>query len=388
MKKILCVFTYTCVLSCFLASCSGYENQTDSNVANLETGVSLNKLQKDSDTDSNLQESSYSTNDSNTNETISETIQSSAKTSVKDPIADTFVSDHSKNISSTTETTLEDTPVATTNIFRSNTSLCLVPEASGEEVTANSVASIDSSNCSEGYICVSYFGTCSKVKLQITCDQKTTYTYNLYSGHGYETFPLSEGSGTYNIVVYENVYDNQYAAALSLKKDILITNEFGPNLYPNQYVTFTKDSKAVKKAADLVQNCKDDLDAVSEIYNFVSQNVVYDYDKAATVQSGYTPNVDDTLESLRGICLDYASLMCAMLRSQRIPTRLEVGYAGTAYHAWISTYISEIGWVNGIIQFDGKNWKIMDPTFAATTDPQQLKSFISDSDNYQTKYIY
>lgn len=44
-----------------------------------------------------------------------------------------------------------------------------------------------------------------------------------------------------------------------------------------------------------------------------------------------------------------------MLRSQRIPTRLEVGYMGDVYHAWISIYTKETGWVNGIIEFDGKN---------------------------------
>jgi len=44
--------------------------------------------------------------------------------------------------------------------------------------------------------------------------------------------------------------------------------------------------------------------------------------------------------------------MSAMLRSQGIPTKLEVGYSGEAYHAWISTYIKESGWVDNIIKFE------------------------------------
>ena len=48
----------------------------------------------------------------------------------------------------------------------------------------------------------------------------------------------------------------------------------------------------------------------------------------------------------KGICFDYAALMTAMLRSQGIPTKLEIGYSGEVYHAWISTYIDEIGWVD------------------------------------------
>lgn len=278
--------------------------------------------------------------------------------------------------------------VASSNGQRDNTIVCLTPVASGTTVYTNSVASIDVSNISEGYTGVSYFGTCPKVKLQITRDGGTTYTYNLTSTKGYEFFPLSEGSGSYSIVVYENVYDNQYAVALSQTVSVIISNSFGPNLYPNQYVNFNATNNTVQKAAELAKACTTDLDVVTSVYNYVVSHITYDYEKAATVQSGYTCNIDETLASGTGICLDYASVMCAMLRSQRIPARLEVGYAGTAYHAWISTYIDDIGWVNGMIEFDGVNWKIMDPTFASTTDPETLKNFLDDSSNYQTKYIY
>ena len=64
----------------------------------------------------------------------------------------------------------------------------------------------------------------------------------------------------------------------------------------------------------------------------------------------------------KGICFDYASLMAALLRSQGIPTKLVVGYSGDAYHAWISVYLDEIGWVDKIIEFDGKSWSLIDPT--------------------------
>ena len=83
------------------------------------------------------------------------------------------------------------------------------------------------------------------------------------------------------------------------------------------------------------------------------------------MQSGYLPDIDETLETGKGICFDYAALMTAMLRTQRIPTRLVVGYAGTLYHAWISVYIEGTGWIDNIIYFDGTQWVRMDPTFAA-----------------------
>ena len=80
--------------------------------------------------------------------------------------------------------------------------------------------------------------------------------------------------------------------------------------------------------------------------------------------------------------------MSAMLRSQGIPTKLEVGYSGEAYHAWISTYIKESGWVDNIIQFDGNSWTLMDPTLAAGNSADSVKKYIGDGSNYIVKYSY
>ena len=47
--------------------------------------------------------------------------------------------------------------------------------------------------------------------------------------------------------------------------------------------------------------------------------------------------------------------------------------------------------MNGIIQFDGKNWSMMDPTFTSTSNEKsdkKLKEFIGDGSNYKTIYMY
>ena len=168
--------------------------------------------------------------------------------------------------------------------------------------------------------------------------------------------------------------------------DVTIQDEFGPYLYANQYVNFTAQSKTVAKAVELSSSANDDLEVIENVYNYIITNFTYDYDKAASVQGGYLPDVDDVLAKQTGICFDYAAVMAAMLRCERIPTRLEVGYMGDVYHAWISTYIKDKGWVNGIIEFDGNDWKLMDPTFASTSsDP---KDFLTQTDEYITKYVY
>lgn len=270
---------------------------------------------------------------------------------------------------------------------RSNTPQCLTPTAAGTEEIHNDDASIDYSNSSEGYIMAVYTGTNQKVKMQIEGPNGVKYTYNLTSSD-YEAFPLSGGNGSYTISILENVGGNGYNYCLTTTISVSLTSEFGPYLYPNQYCSFNASSKTVAKAKELAESANSDLDVVANVYNYIIENISYDYDKASTVPSGYIPNVDSTLASGKGICLDYAAVMTSMLRSQRIPTRLEVGYAGDAYHAWISTYIADIGWVNGIVEFDGHSWELMDPTFAASSSESTLKEFIGEGSNYVVKYMY
>ena len=271
---------------------------------------------------------------------------------------------------------------------RDSTPKVLTPSADGVNVYQNDFASIDASNTSQGYVMVKYNGTNEKVKLQITCPDQSCYTYLISDRGAYDTFPLTAGNGSYALQVLENVAGDTYTVSLAQSINVSIEDEFLPFLYPNQYVNFHTDSKAVSKGSDLAKDTYSDLDVVQDIYNYVIKNISYDTEKAQNVSYGYVPDVDDTLSSKKGICFDYAALMTSMLRSQNIPTKLEVGYSGDAYHAWISTYIDDKGWVDDIIQFDGDTWQIMDPTLAATNDSAAVKKYVGDGSHYVVKYTY
>lgn len=271
---------------------------------------------------------------------------------------------------------------------RDSTSKVLTPSADGVTVYQNDFASIDASNTSQGYVMVKYNGTNEKVKLRITCPDQRCYTYLISDRGVYDTFPLTAGNGSYALQVLENVAGDTYTVSLAQSINVSIEDEFLPFLYPNQYVNFHTDSRAVSKGSDLAKDTYSDLDVVQNIYNYVIKNISYDTEKAQNVSYGYVPDIDDTLSSKKGICFDYAALMTSMLRSQNIPTKLEVGYSGDAYHAWISTYIDDKGWVDDIIQFNGDTWQIMDPTLAATNDSAAVKKYIGDGSHYVVKYTY
>ena len=259
------------------------------------------------------------------------------------------------------------------------------PIASGTVTYENNLALLDASNMGEGYIMLKYLGSNPKIKVQITKSGSTTYTYDLNNSGVYEVFPLSEGSGSYQVKVFENVSGNQYSQAFSQDVNANITNQFGPFLYPNQYVNFNAASAAVQTGAAVCAGSADQVAVVADIYNYVITNITYDTAKAASVQSGYLPNVDVVLAQKKGICFDYASLAAAMLRSQGIPCKIITGYVSpdNIYHAWNMVYIDGT-WVDAHIDIKQNTWTRIDTTFAAGSG----SSYVGDGIAYTDLYTY
>ena len=232
-----------------------------------------------------------------------------------------------------------------------------------------------------------YLGSAPESRLQITIPDGTVYTYVLNTGD-YETIPLTGANGDYQINILEYVSDDMYALVFSENISVTLEDDFSPYLYPNQYVWYTPDSQTTDLGISLSDESANDLDYLEKVYHYVTTNISYDTNLAQNIPLNYIPDIDSVLEKKSGICFDYASLMCALLRSQNIPTKLVVGYSGTAYHAWISVHLEETGWVDNIIQFDGEHWSLMDPTLAANNDTKSVGKYIGDGSNYLAKYYY
>ena len=264
----------------------------------------------------------------------------------------------------------------------------LLPEAPGTKVGKEGPAEVDYSNTRDGYIMARFNADRGKrLKAQVK-GPVTSYTYNMDPEH-WEVFPLSDGNGSYTVAVYENVSDKKYATVLSVTFDVQLADEFVPFLRPNQYVDYANAVVTLQKAAELTDGLTDVLDKVAAVYDYVVRSLTYDKELAENVQSGYLPVLDEVLAKGKGICFDYAAVMTGMLRSQGIPCKLVVGYAGDAYHAWISVYSEEDGWIDNVIWFDGTSWQRMDPTFASSgKNAKALKEYIGDNSNYMDRYYY
>lgn len=262
----------------------------------------------------------------------------------------------------------------------------LTPEAPGKKTLGNSPLILDISNQDQGYLTAESDSDDSRMNIQLTAPSGVVYSYFLEPDEQ-TVLPFSEGSGEYLITCYQQVDGNQYAALYTETLTIKLQNEFLPFLYPNQYVDFSSKSKTCKLAASLVKEDMTDIDILKTFYTYVTSHISYDYDKADSVEAGYLPDVDDTLSTGTGICFDYAALTTAMLRSQDIPCKLQIGYSGDVKHAWIDVYIRGSGWVTKAVSFDGDTWKLMDPTFDANSDGDEaIQEYIGDESNYTVQF--
>ena len=264
-----------------------------------------------------------------------------------------------------------------------------VPLSPGKDTASNEKVLVDYSNCSEGYISVCWKESGKRVKLRMICGAKT-YDHDVAGGGATEYFPISCGSGTYKVQIYEQTEGDKYAKSLETEFSVKLRSETSPFLYPNKYVNFSQGSSAVKKAAEVCAGKSDEIEKLAAIFVWVTDNVTYDTQLAATVKSGYVPDPDSVLAKRSGICYDYASLMAAMVRSQGIPARLAVGYAAdNIYHAWNEVWTDETGWITPELLLSKNGYNIVDATFyAGSSNKEKIADYIQNSGNYAALYYY
>lgn len=272
-------------------------------------------------------------------------------------------------------------------------SYIITPTADGVKVYSNDDALIDASNSSQGYLMIRLKKAMSgSYRILVNADDiNVRYTFQLNSSGNYEVIPLTEGSGKYTVNVLKVTSAGKGTVIFKQSLSVSVADSFLPFLTPNQFCMYDAGSSCVALSSKLCGGNKDTIAKTAAIYDYVINNISY-VSTAENGANGYIPVPDTVLANKSGICFDYASLMAAMLRSQKIPTKVVVGYAGDIYHAWISVYVDGSGWIDGYIYFDGNSWNRMDPTFAASAkddaDYKNTVDFISNGSNYSVMYYY
>lgn len=258
------------------------------------------------------------------------------------------------------------------------------------EPTPAPVAETDLSRLDRGVASVRYTGqTQGRVKVQLTKSEGETYNFDLNSDGDWETYPLTQGDGTYTLTVLEQVEGATYLPAFTQALALALVDPLAPFREPNQFVNYTDASQAAALAKELTAQAETDLAKISLLFDYVVDNLAYDDAKAETVEPGYLPNVDETLESGTGICFDYAALLCALLRNADVPCKLAVGDSGGVYHAWVEVWCGTSGELTGPIPIKAGAWTILDPTFVSgQARSEEIIAYVTDRDNYAARYYY
>lgn len=132
-----------------------------------------------------------------------------------------------------------------------------------------------------------------------------------------------------------------------------------------------RDGSIENMAQEITANCENDYDKALALHNWICENIYYDEDSITDEGNTAPYTATQVLRERRAVCLGYANLYAAFLRSLDIPANVVAGYGlgvGTgesrwngenissneANHAWNEVYIDN-RWVIVDTTWDSKN---------------------------------
>ena len=141
------------------------------------------------------------------------------------------------------------------------------------------------------------------------------------------------------------------------------------------------DTQTEELADDICAGCETDEEKVRAFYDWIIANFEYDYDCNPLFQYF---NVRKTLQTMQGLCFDFAHLFAAFCRSQNIPCYAVDGISRTNSadrHTWNRVY------------YDGTWWNVdITSDISRTANGKELYgfhklegAFVSDEDFFITK---
>ena len=211
----------------------------------------------------------------------------------------------------------------------------------------NGVGIADNKN---GTVTVTYNNT-GNTKIAVTVKKdgtSTQYNYFLTSSNIDAEIPLTAGNGTYKVSVLKNIQDSRYSPLSSQEVSLRLSDSKVAYLTSNEMISWSQTNDAIKKANALTEKYKSQNSKIKAIYKYLVTKYHYDYEKYSKNTSGslayYTPDIEETFSTKKGICYDMSALTASMMRSVGLQTKMITGYPtskyynGSQYHAWNKVY--------------------------------------------------
>jgi len=173
--------------------------------------------------------------------------------------------------------------------------------------------------------------------------EKDSINYMYFIESEIEMLPVQLGDGDYIITLFK--IKGRRAKVLNKKSINIDVEEEEVFLTSHQVLSWDNKSEVVILAKELTKDAKTDQEKLEIIYDFVVNNITYDYEKLRNIDklpNNYIPDADTVLEEREAICYGFAVITGIMLRSVDVPTKLIKGYTSYSdqYHAWNEVLIN------------------------------------------------
>lgn len=195
-----------------------------------------------------------------------------------------------------------------------------------------------------GQVCLTGTSLSNKLKILIIKDGvKEWKEVKVTDGKFSEKLWLTSGEGTYTISIMIKKIGNVY----SYGPKINIYTEKEISKYEVECKDIESEDKEIVELADRITKGKTtDIEKARSIYEWVSNNINYDYDKLNDqMSSDFTGNYGalNTLKTKKGVCYDYSTLTAALGRAAGLKVKVVLGYSDgnkEALHNWNEFYVS------------------------------------------------
>jgi len=241
-------------------------------------------------------------------------------------------------------------------------------------LASNGVKLQKPSGVTEGKVVLEGSTNNSKIKLLVSDGQaQTWYDVAIYNGGFREEIWLSK-EATYTISIMVHEYDRKYSYGPSISvKNTKMQNKY---LIPAKHIE-SSDDDIIRLSRELTEGCSTDAEKAKAIYDWIVDNIQFDYAKYAKHQEGNYDNsygAQNTLKTGKGVCYDFATLYAALGRAAGLQTKVAEGRLDTGelagFHAWNEVYARE-----------EERWILLDSTMEATTGEEYF-----DFENNDEKY--
>lgn len=226
----------------------------------------------------------------------------------------------------------------------------------------------------EGYIRISGSTNNSRIKLMVSgADNQVWYDVKLDNGKFDEEIWFDK-QGKYTIEIMVNEYDRKYSYGPGITVEN--TEELDKYLIPAKHIE-SSNEEIINTAREITKSCSNDLEKARTIYDWVTDNIQFDYDKLLRHKNGQYDNeygALNTINSGKGVCYDYATLAAALCRSLGLRAKVAEGDLNNGplkgFHAWNEIYIGE-----------SNSWISIDTTLGATNGEDYF-NFRDDEKTY------